>query len=309
MWIQVRLILLLPVHLFQSQRILALWDLRLGRCMWSRSCVMGLARVAMGTMRITAPLVLMGRGLPIRLRLQRTTWGLVSVLISTTSSLMRILVSWSARLIPWRRMGIMLLGSACRIVPIIAMRTLILTFVLVIAQLPRLFRVRFYSRINSTGNVFQIAHQKLPMPRKIVVGGNALRFAPTRRILQTFSSISMQWTGSSLNVWRYARTTQASGYLDIKGTAFPDAPQELGAIHSANYARRTAREPVSCIRIAQQDSISVYSIAPVSTTIEIILLLPVFWRVQAELMERRLVNVWFDARMAPLVCLSVIEDV
>ncbi len=114
------------------------------------------------------------------------------MLVCTMNSLMLIHVFLFVLLIQWKLLEIMLQGNVYPNALIIAMRTLILIFVLVIAlQLPS-FQGHLYSRIRSIGNVFRIAHLKLPMQLKILVLGNALLFAQTKPIQLIFLSIFMR---------------------------------------------------------------------------------------------------------------------
>jgi hypothetical protein len=80
----------------------------------------------------------------------------------------------------------------------------------------------------------------------------------------------------SLSVFKNVLTMQVSGYLDIKGTAYPDVHQEHGVIHSASFAKQIAQGLTSYIKIAQLDSIFVFLIVRASTTTEIILPIHVF---------------------------------
>lgn len=86
---------------------------------------------------------------------------------------------------------------------------------------------------------------------------------------------------------KFALTTQAFGYLDIKEIASLDVLQEPSETLSVSYVKLIAQGQASNIRIVQQVITSVYLTAPVSIIIEITLLSPVFSPAQMEPLDRR----------------------
>lgn len=91
----------------------------------------------------------------------------------------------------------------------------------------------------------------------------------------------------SHNVLKYALTTRAFGYLDIKEIASLDVLQEPSETLSVSYVKLIAQGQASNIRIVQQVITYVYLTALVSIIIEITLLSPVFSPAQMEPLDRR----------------------